>query len=497
MASILNWLANRITKAFSYDAINPRGKRRNPGSRTPREDYYQKGTDRNKAQANAADLARNLSLCSWMVRRHLDYVSQFSFHSRIVAGPKITQEQADALNTQIETLMKEDGRPAGADVAGKFGREKLFRLAEARRVLDGDMLLVKLDDGRLQGIRSDLIKDPEKKEDGEEWINGVLVTGVGRALSYAINVRKGYTDDKPDRRIDATNVIHYGFFDNFAADQVRGISPLIAALNPLRDAYENFDYALAKSKVSQLFAMAVYRNAAESMGYTYDENETPEDDQTPTTAEAAEGEAEAKKGPRYKIDFGKGPIFLDLEEGDNAKILESNTPSTEFQAFMTLIIQVALKALDIPFSFYDESHTNFFGSRAAWLHYERSCRDKRDDQLEMRRNYTVWKYRTWIRDGRLSLPLGVTISDLTFEWQARGMPWWDPAKEVAGHAAAVSCGFDTPQRICKQADTDFYENIDQIAEAMAYAKSKGVELKFNVPAVTAKPTKSNKQSRVA
>jgi len=479
-------------KAFSYDAINPRGKRRNPGARTPREDAFQRGPDRKKAQANAADLARNLSLCSWMVRRHLDYVSQFSFHSRIVKNDRITQEQADSLNTQIETLMKEDGRPAGADVAGKFCREKLFRLAEARRVLDGDMLFVKLDDGRLQGIRSDLIADPEDKDDKEEWINGVLVTGVGRALSYAVKVRKGYTDEQPDRRIDSTNVIHYGFFDNFAADQVRGISPMIAALNPLRDAYENFDYALAKAKVSQLFAMAVYRNAAESMGYAYDENEV-ETTETATEGETAEGEAAtAEKGPRYKVDFGKGPIFLDLEEGDQAKILESNTPSTEFQAFMTMIIQVALKALDIPFSFYDESHTNFFGSRAAWLHYERSCRDKRDDQLELRRNYTIWKQRTWIRDGRLVLPLGVTISDLIFEWQARGMPWWDPAKEVAGHVAAVAAGFDTPQRICKQADTDFYENIDEIAAAIEYAKSKGVELKFNAPAVPAKPTKQSK-----
>lgn len=377
--------------------------------------------------------------------------------------------------------MAEDNRPANADVAGKFSREKLFRLAEMRRVLDGDTLLVKLNDGRLQGIQADLIEDPADKKDDEEWINGVLVTAVGRALSYAVKVRKGYTESKPDRRIDSTNAIHYGFFDRYAADQVRGFSPLVAALNPLRDVYENFDYALAKAKVSQLFALAFYRDAVEPWDDTEEEITTAVDE--------SGNEVQVTTG--YKVDFGKGPMTLDLNDGDRAEFLESKTPSTEFQSFTQLIIQVALKALDIPFSFYDESHTNFFGSRAAWLHYERSCRDKRDDQLEMRRNYTVWKLRIWIRDGRLVLPAGMTISDCTFEWQARGMPWWDPSKEVAGNVAAIGAGLDTPQRICKAADSDFYDNIDQIAEAQAYAKSKGVELKFNAqpksPKRTGKP----------
>ncbi len=232
--------------------------------------------------------------------------------------------------------------------------------------------------------------------------------------------------------------------------------------------------------------MAVYRNAADSLGYSYEEEENA----LVTAAVDNAGESTPKiPEPRYKVDFGKGPVFLDLDPGDRAEFLSSNSPSNQFQAFTMLIIQVALKALDIPFSFYDESHTNFFGSRAAWLHYERSCRDKRDDQIEMRRNYTVWKLRTWIRDGRLVLPRGVTINDLVFEWQARGMPWWDPSKEVAGHVSAIAAGLDTPQRVCKAADTDFYENIDEIAKAKQYAQARGVDLQFIAPRKTSPSTK--------
>ena len=167
-----------------------------------------------------------------------------------------------------------------------------------------------------------------------------------------------------------------------------------------------------------------------------------------------------------------------MEPGDRAEFLESRQPSSEFQDFTQLVVQVALKALDIPFSFYDEAHTNFFGSRAAWLHYERSCKDKRDDQIEMRRNFTNWKLAGWIRDGRLVLPSGMRVVDVRTEWVPRGMPWWDPAKEINGNVQAIKAGLDSPQRICRATGTDFFDNVDQIAKANAYARDKGVQLEY-------------------
>lgn len=456
-------LVNRVFGGrLGYDALTPKGKRRSVSHHNFREDYHTRNTRHRGLQANAADLCRNLSLAAWMVRRHLDYVSQFEFHGR---------NESEDLNRQIERLMREDARPARADVAGRFGREKLFRLAEARRVLDGDTLLVKLADGRLQGIQADLLRDPQKIAPNDQWINGVLISAVGRPLAYSVYARKNYTQERYDRRINAQNVIHYGFFDRYAADQVRGVSPLVSALNPLRDVYENFNYALAKAKVSQLFALAFFRNAEQSAGYATEDEQRGRADTDGDQVEEAEG---------YKVDFGSGPVQLDLEPGDRAEFLESKQPSTEFQQFTTLVIQVALKSLDIPFSFYDESHTNFFGSRAAWLHYERSCKDKRDDQIEMRRSYTVWKLQQWIRDGRLVLPAGMTLFDVVFEWVPRGMPWWDPSKEINGQVQAIKAGLDTPQRICRATGSDYYDNVDEIAKAVSYAKDRNVPVEFAV-----------------
>jgi capsid protein len=451
------------SEGFSYDALIPKGRRKSIRRTVVREDSHAKGAKRRQLQENAADLCRNLSLASWMVRRHLDYVSQFDFHGRT---------DSESLNKQLETLMKEDSRAKRADVSGRFSREKLFRLAECRRVLDGDTLLIKLNSGLLQGIQSDLIKDPTEKSKSEEWVDGIRIGNVSQALEYSLFRRTNDRDTAFAKKIAAKNAIHYGFFDRYAGDQVRGISPLVSALNPLRDVYENFTYALAKAKVEQLFAMAFYRDADESAGEVDEDGVAIGDDDD----ENAE--------PRgYKVDFGSGPVLLDLDPGDRAEFLSSQSPSTQFQEFTRLVVQVALKALDIPYSFYDESHTNFFGSRAAWLHYERSCKDKRDDQIEMREDYTVWKLRHWVRSGRLTLPGRMNVLDVQTEWVPRGMPWWDPSKEINGHLQAIKGAMDNPQRICRATGTDFYDNVDQIAKATHYAESKGVTLEFAIQQV--------------
>lgn len=452
--------AKRAASAFGYDIVEPNRQRKQIVNRIGREDYQLRGSKHRQAQASAAELQRNLSLVGWMIRRHLDYVSTFKFRSR--TGDK-------SLDKYIESLMVEDNRPNNCDASGKFTREKMFRLAEMRRVLDGDVFLVKLQNGTIQGIQADLVRDPpDMKPDGNEtWINGIGVNNVGRPKRFGMWKRVGYSDVEFLRSVRASNVIQYGFYDRFGTDQVRGVSPLISALAPMQDVYENFSYALAKAKVSQLFAVSFYREASGQLGELTASYGSQVDQDGDELAEPTQ----------YDVNFGDNPQVFDLDAGDRAEFLESKTPSGEFQNFTQLVIQVALKALDIPFSFYDESFTNFHGSRQAGLNYNKSAQDKRDDQIEMRRQYTVWKYSQWIAAGLLP---PISINELPFEWVPTGFPWWDPAKEIKGNVDAIAAGIDTPQRICRMTGTDYYENIDDISEAIKYASERGVDVSFTV-----------------
>lgn len=441
---------------FQYDATEARGKRKTAKQYTTSEDLILDSSKRAKLQANGRDLARNFSIASWMIRRHLDYVASFEFHCRTGNVE---------FDTQVEMFMDRWAKRWNCDRAGRHALPKMIRLAEIRRVIDGDVGLLKLASGHVQGIESDRIKNPIGEiADRGMWIHGVKVDEGGRAKAYALwnRTRSGL---RFDRTVAASNMAMLGYFDRF--DQIRGISPLSSALNPLRDVYENFDLALVKAKVAQLFAMIFYRESTDGLG-----------DQLIQEGEAASGDTPATND-KYEVDFGRGPIKLELDPGDKAQFLDTKHPSSEFQMFTELVIQVALKALDIPFSFYNESFTNFFGSRAAWLHYQRSCKPKSADLRELLDELTFWRLSLAILDDELILPGKMTLSDIQWEWVPTGMPWWDPAKEINGDLLAIGAGLDNPQRIVKERGRgDFYDNVDRIKEAMEYAVKQGVPLSF-------------------
>jgi len=438
-----------IRFASAYDAVTSTGKRKASTSAIKHEDEHLKERDRRRLTATGQHLQRNFSIVAWAVRKHLDYVTHFDFQMRT------GDEEFD---TQVERLWNEWQRPGNCDIAGRHALPKFIRMMEARRTLDGDVFLLKRSQGRIQAVEGDRIRTPDQVDSAQTWVNGAQINANGRALSWGLHNRAGANQYKFVKRVKASNIIQHACFERF--DQIRGISPLAAAYNSFQDVYEGVDYALAKMKVEQLFAMIVTSNATDGLG-----------DHTKTSA----GE--------YDVDFGRGPVKLEMDPGDDAKFLKSDSPGAATQEFIHTVVGMAIKALDLPFNFYDESHTNFFGSRAAWLLYDRSCQAKRADIVELLRKLTVWRLGLWIQDGVIQLPRGMTLRDVPFEWVHRGMPWWDPAKEIRGQIEAINAGLDTPQRVCRSTGTDFEDNVKQIAKAKEIAATHGVPLSFALDAV--------------
>ena len=447
-----------------YDAVETRGRRRDVLVRMRHEDDVLGASDRLKVVATTHDIHRNFAIAAWAIRKHLDYVASFKFQA--TSGD-------DRIDIPLEALWRDFCRKENCDAAGRHRFDKIIRLAEAGRCVAGDGLLVKRSTGRLQGIESDRCRTPEfdlpKGFEREKYRHGVRTDGDGRALEYVICDRGGSIGGyKFKGIIPARDVLLHAHLDRF--DQVRGISPVAAALNDFRDVNENIVYALARSKVEQLFGLK-FTSAQQN-----DPNGLPhasggEDDE--------EGDGTAP--PPLKVDFGQGQQLIDLrsEPGSDAAFMTSQTPSGEFQQFMQAVIGIALKSLDIPYSFYDESHTTFFGSRAALMQYLRSCEAKREDLLELLEAITRWQIALWILDGRLVLPRNATIEDVKYRHVATGVKWWDTAKEARGAGMAIAANLDTFEDVVRASGGgtgDIYENIRANKRVLDFAREQGVPM---------------------
>ena len=367
------------------------------------------------------------------------------------------------------------------DVAGRHTLQRAIRLAEARRTIDGDVLAARMADGRTQWIEGDRIRTgtgvPESV-DPASLVHGIQVDTAGRAIAYAISRRGGSALNSTgsfvfERMLPARNAYLHAYLDRF--DQVRGISPVATALNELRDTYEGLDLARCKMKVDQLFALAFYRNAS------------GDDDGggLPGTA------ANSDDGSGYEVDFGRGPVLLDLDPGDRAEFLTSANPSNQFQTFITATIQIALKALDLPYSFFAENYTNYSGARQALLQYEQSAATKRADNVALLEWLTDWRLALFAADGELP---GVDVAQLAglYQWIPKGLAWIDPLKEVLADVQAIGAGLNTRTRILREQGLDFDDLVAELAHEADTLRTAGLPLNLDqanaqITALTSEP----------
>lgn len=442
------------TRFGGYEATESSPNRKSRAASIVSEDAVLGPSKRGKLTSSIQDLNRNFELVGWMLRKHLDYVTECDFHS---------DTGDDGFDTAVEEFISKNTEAEMCDIRGKHTLDELYRLQESETIVAGDVLALRTADECLQLIESDLLRNPENATENPNanWVHGVKLDPFERHTRYCVwkRTRSGVGYESP-REVATDNAKLMGHFTRLS--QTRGVSPLASAVNRICDLYESFGYAINKAKLSQLMGFFFKSAAIEGMG-----------------SEKAEGDKYAK------IKFGNGSVFqLEGEPGDELDLVASNTPSTEFQAFMSAMIHVSLLVLDLPFSFYDETQANFFGNRAAWLHYSRSCGPKRRKHIRARKWYSDWLIGNAILDGRLKPSRSANLSAKSFKWVATGMPWWNPGQEINADVSAMSAGLDNPYRICEERGRgQFEDNLKQIARAKQFAESLGIVLSWDKSAV--------------
>ena len=186
MARTVNMLRKRARATqFGYDAADTTGtsrRRRYSTTQLQSEDDILTKEKRKKLISSARDLNRNFAIPAWMIRKHLDYVSAFTFQSR-TGDPD--------LDKRIEELMEWYSREENCDVARRHPLSQITRLAETGRTIDGDVYLLILSSGHLQAIESDRVRQPRNTRvvDPDDYPHGIKTKPSGMIDSYAINGR--------------------------------------------------------------------------------------------------------------------------------------------------------------------------------------------------------------------------------------------------------------------------------------------------------------------
>ncbi len=438
---------------FGYAIAQPSLTRKPPVTTLLSEDRELGTSDRKKAIARSREITRDFSIVSWALRKHVDYVARFTFQS---------QTGDPALDRKIEKIIGHAAKRGHFDITGRYSLDEFLRIAEACRTIDGDLGIVKLESGHVQAIESDRIRNPlGVLENDPEWAHGVKLSEWGAPLGYAVHRRSRNGNYEFERFVDAKNMLLHGYFGRF--DQVRGIGLLVTAANTYKDVYDSFDYALAKAKMLQMFGLKFKRSAnAAALGVS------------------AEDGGEASEQRRLAL-RGKASYMIDLEPDEDLNPIQDTQPSDQFQSYTKLMIMVALKSLDIYYSMFDESHTNFFGSRAGIVQYIESCKPKRAGNQYLLEDWTRWRLALEILNENLTLPVGMTLDDLCFEWVPAGLPWWKADEEAKGLLTTVTAGFDSYTGVCGQLGRDFKDILAQRKKDEEYADSLGI----NLPTMTA------------
>ena len=333
-------------------------------------------------------------------------------------------------------------------------------ILESHRAIDGDVGVLKRADGRIQLIESDRIATPTDFGADPSWVNGVKLDADGAAIAYSICRRKEYGGFEFERVVDARNFDLPAYLTR--ADQIRGVSLFAPAVEMVSYLYDGLSYALAKLKLEQILGLKTTLSDGESIVASYDEQTT--DDADSISRKAAET-------------FGSDVMHLALKVGEDAQFMESSNPSQNFQSFCESIIRMIFAALDVPFSFYDGSKTNFYGSEGEFEQYLDSVEKKQAPTIATLNGWIFdWLLPNWIIDGLIDLPTGWTIDDLRGDvgWRGSGAPSWRLFRNVKEVQAGISAGLVSPLRVADSYGEDMLRNIDELAQIRRYSASQDV-----------------------
>lgn len=455
-----------------YDMTTDNGRRKSPRTRKVAEEAVLTQRDRDIGTATIYDMLRNDPVVFWSFSKFLDYVTKQYFAAR--TGDNV-------FNDELENAVEDWMRPRNCDISGRNHFDTIMRIFGGAIALDGDAALLKLENGFLQGIESDRIRSTGQTI-GNHPIpastNGVVINPeTGRAKSYLV-FNRGETGDQYffEREIPAENMIFQGNFMRF--DQVRGIPLISSAVNTFIDAKETDEYQRIKAKNHALLAVAVTSQAGSGL------TSLNWNQQAPLNAGGGVAGGDGATGgddnpaAAYGVYDTEAAMKLELEQGDSVNLLESHTPSTEYQAFNDSLLRRGMLSLGLPFTFYNSEKSSYSSMKQDRAEFKFSIQRHLTQIIEVRTEITEWIMPMLIKEYGLNWS---KANSPKFEWIPQADPWLEEDKEVSSALERIAGGLSSPQRECRRRGVDAFDVLRENESFQKAVRESGVVYAIGVP----------------
>jgi capsid protein len=451
-----NWFGKK-TRKLRYDAAQRTKRKANFFVSTKPADRELTIEERQAILSQAREIQGNFALAGFLLDKHIQYMASYKFQC------KTPDEE---LNNQIETLFKRWKRKKNCDIAGEFSFDELLQMVELHRTTDGDILIVKHNDLKLQLVEGDRVRNPDNVGIEKEWLHGIKRNEYGKTVEYSISKRLDMGGFEHEKTVKSDNAWLLGYRRRI--DQRRGVTPLVTSINMMTGLYQSFDYALAKERLMQLLGLVTLRQDPTERLTPADEKQLQDEDRL-FSQELVEK-------------FGAELSYISLRVGEDMKVVESQNPSQNTQMYWEMMIRQILLSLHIPYSFFDGSKTNYYGAEGELNQYLDSCTNRQMPVFEWLHELSEWLITAWVEDGLIKLPAGMTLQDV-FDyifWTNAGMPYWVMFRIIKDAYSSIIAGAISPQKFAAMFGNDYETNIIEISKAIEFAKRYNVRTSFDI-----------------
>ena len=430
--------------------------------------------DLHKLRAHSRDLARNNPL----MRRYLQ------LRRNNVIGPKGLGYQSDIRkrngkpredwNHLIEQARKRFWQHPMADGV-TTGRQAEHLFEETLR-RDGEVIvrLLRGFDNEsgfafefIDADRLDHSLNQAPRATQNDVVMGVERDGYGRPVAYHI-----WTCHPSDvglnrrrERVPARDILH--IFDPSFANQTRGVPSAAAVMIPMSLVGRYLDAELVNANAS-----------ADIVGFL-------KADLISVDAEDPNFDKQVERQPdprRLEIASEHGS-WITLPPGVEASAPGFNRPPTSFVGFMGACQHFMASGFGVAYHALtsDLSSANYSSLREGKLQEQDNYRDGTELAIERFLDPidAAWMEMALL-SGALKVPFEV-LAQRRVLWLPRGWAWVDPLKDSTSTLMEIRAGLTTLQKACAERGDDWRQNIDQFAEAVTYARQKGVALDFSAP----------------